>query len=91
MNKLFRRNILERIDYFNYLDPDSLKTTDEDEKDKSEQSALEKDEEENKEEPKKDKKKDKAEEDRRSKPFFRNERNARDLRRYMQYSNAKND
>lgn len=91
MNKLFKRNILERIDYFNYLDPDSLKTTAEDEKDKSEQSALEKDEDDDKDESKKDKKKNKAEEDRRSKPFFKNERNARDLRRYMQYSNVKND
>ena len=70
----FQRELLERIDYFNYLDPDSLrKMCKEKEKDKEE---------------KEDKEEEASDEE-----LSRVRRYSRpvDVRRYLQYVNAKSD
>lgn len=69
MNKLFKRQILEKIDYFNYIDPDIFYDKSSDDED--------------------DKKKDKEKKYTKNKYFSKKQ--AKDIRKYMQYSNVKND
>lgn len=76
MNKLFKRKILERIDYFNYIDPDIF--YDDDRKDDK------------KDEKKKSKKSSKEKEYGKGDKHL-SKKQATDLRKYMQYSNVKND
>jgi len=76
----FQRELLERIDYFNYLDPDSLcKMCKEEDKDKEE---ADKEEEASDEELSRVK--------RYSRPVLAR-RTPQDVRRYLQYVNVKSD
>lgn len=84
MNKLFKRIILEDIDAFNYLDPNCFKPKDK--KKKNDDSKLRPECENDHE-----KEKDKEASDDELKPVSKSKRNATDLRRYLQYSNAKNE
>lgn len=83
MNKHFKRIILEDIDSFNYLDPNCFKKCSSDDSKKSDKKRPEC---KNDSEMTKDEADDKELE-----PIFKNAKNAVDLRRYLQYSNAGNE
>jgi len=79
MNKIFKRKILERIDYFNYIDPDIFYQFD-DEKNNTEKYKKSDD----------TKKRSKEKEYERGDKHL-SKKQASDVRKYMQYSNVKSD
>jgi hypothetical protein len=95
MHKLFKRQILEDIDSFNYLDPNCFKPKDKSEKESEKElrPECENDSEKGDRSKKKSKKRSKKKEapDKDFKPVSKSARNAVDLRRYLQYSNAQNE
>lgn len=87
MNKQFERIILEDIDSFNFLDPNCFKKETKRSKKESKKECDKK-----RPECKNDSELTKAEaEDKEFEPVFKNAKNAVDLRRYLQYSNAGNE
>jgi hypothetical protein len=96
MNKIFRRRLLEDIDAFNYLDPNCFKPRDKSEKESDEELRPEciNDHEKNDKRKSKKSKKSKSKKEASKKdfdPVFKSQRNAVDLRRFLQYSNAQNE
>lgn len=86
MNKMFKRIILEDIDYFNYLDPNCFKKKDSKEDEEKDEKIL-------RPECKNDseRKSDEEASDEELKKIFKGAKNTTDLRRFLQYSNAANE